>query len=354
MENNPIISIIVPIYNVELYLHKCIDSLILQTYSNIEIILVNDGSPDNCGRICDEYAQKDSRIKIIHKVNGGLVSARNAGYELSSGDWIMYLDGDDWIEINTCEILVRFLNIFNDVDLIFWNTIQKMGEKSILQLYWKSEDDYHIYRDKKCIKLSLNTLVYSSGIATAYSKLIKRAFCEQNNLIHNNNLIQGVEGVEFSMRVFYAAKTALHINQFLTNYRYNSNSISKRIDEKNSEYIIDGFVEIQKFINNMPVLFRNDFQEAMYQRVLYALIAISMSTYFHPNNKDAFFVKIRKFKSLLKENIIFEEALNHVKFDQLDRLRRIAFFAIKYKFYFLLYPIAVLKYILLKRELIFY
>ena len=86
MKKNNLISIIVPIYNVEKYLKKCIDSIINQTYKNLEIILVDDGSPDNCGKICDEYAKKDNRIKVIHKENGGVSSARNVGVENATGE----------------------------------------------------------------------------------------------------------------------------------------------------------------------------------------------------------------------------------------------------------------------------
>ncbi|MBR2339971.1 MAG: glycosyltransferase [Clostridia bacterium] len=93
----PLISVIVPVYNVEKYLRKCVDSIIAQTYKNLEIILVDDGSPDNCGAICDEYEEKDGRIKVIHKENGGLSSARNAGLDIASGEYIGFIDSDDFI-----------------------------------------------------------------------------------------------------------------------------------------------------------------------------------------------------------------------------------------------------------------
>ena len=105
MENKKI-SVIVPIYNVENYLNRCIDSIINQTYKKLEIILVDDGSPDNCGKICDEYAKKDSRIKVIHKENGGVSSARNAGLNIATGDYIGFVDGDDWIELDMYEYLL--------------------------------------------------------------------------------------------------------------------------------------------------------------------------------------------------------------------------------------------------------
>lgn len=107
------ISIIVPVYKVEDYLEQCIDSLINQTYKNIEIILVNDGSPDNCGAICDEYARRDERIKVLHKNNQGLSCARNSGLEISTGDFICFIDSDDYVSENYCEVLYSLLKSTN-------------------------------------------------------------------------------------------------------------------------------------------------------------------------------------------------------------------------------------------------
>lgn len=109
MENRNLVSVIVPIYNVEKYLSKCIDSIINQTYENIEILLVDDGSPDNCGKICDEYSKKDSRIKVIHKKNGGLSDARNCGIDNSTGKYLFFLDSDDYIKNDTIEYLINLI-----------------------------------------------------------------------------------------------------------------------------------------------------------------------------------------------------------------------------------------------------
>lgn len=96
----PLISVVVPVYGVEKYLPKCVDSILNQTYQNLEIILVDDGSPDNCGRICDSYAEKDSRIRVIHQKNGGLSAARNAGVAVAKGEYISLIDSDDYISPN--------------------------------------------------------------------------------------------------------------------------------------------------------------------------------------------------------------------------------------------------------------
>ena len=93
------ISVIVPIYKVEAYLDKCVQSIVDQTYTNLEIILVDDGSPDRCGQMCDAWAAKDSRIRVVHKENGGLSDARNAGLEIATGTYIAFVDSDDWVSV---------------------------------------------------------------------------------------------------------------------------------------------------------------------------------------------------------------------------------------------------------------
>ncbi len=111
-----LISVIIPIYKVEPYLAKCVESVLGQTYSNLEIILVDDGSPDRCGELCDEYAETDSRVKVIHKRNGGLSDARNAGMKIATGEYLAFIDSDDWIERDYFEVLYRLLKD-NDADL---------------------------------------------------------------------------------------------------------------------------------------------------------------------------------------------------------------------------------------------
>lgn len=107
------ISVIIPVYNVEAYINRCVESIVAQTYTNMEIILVDDGSSDNSGSICDDWAKKDSRIKVIHKINGGLSDARNAGIEIATGDYLGFVDGDDWIAENMYQSLLETIEGFN-------------------------------------------------------------------------------------------------------------------------------------------------------------------------------------------------------------------------------------------------
>lgn len=99
------ISVIVPVYKVEQYLHRCVDSILAQTYTDFELLLVDDGSPDGCPKICDEYAARDHRVRVIHKANGGLISARNAGIRAARGDYVCILDGDDWAQNNMLQFI---------------------------------------------------------------------------------------------------------------------------------------------------------------------------------------------------------------------------------------------------------
>lgn len=128
---NPLISVIVPIYKVEPYLRKCVDSILAQTYSNLEVILVDDGSPDNCGAICDEYAVKDARVKVIHKTNGGLSDARNAGMAVMQGQYVAFVDSDDWIEPQMYQRLYDLLIEYN-ADMAFGGVADEVVEGEVV------------------------------------------------------------------------------------------------------------------------------------------------------------------------------------------------------------------------------
>ena len=127
-----LISVIIPVYNVSQYLDKCIQTVIHQTYRNLEIILVDDGSTDDSGRICDEYAEQDKRIKVIHKNNGGLSDARNAGLDLASGDYIGFIDSDDWVDTLYFEKMIE-LAVDNSLELIVCGSKKTINENEIVE-----------------------------------------------------------------------------------------------------------------------------------------------------------------------------------------------------------------------------
>lgn len=171
-QEKALISLIIPVYKVEKYLEKCIQSVINQTYENLQIILVDDGSPDNCGKICDEYAKKDHRIEVIHKSNGGLSDARNKGLEIAKGEYIGFVDSDDYIEADMYEVLYNLLKQYNaDVSICNFYTVSQ-GKISI-----KNADnginDYNRIEILKEILLDRNIQSY------AWNKLYKKELFDE-------------------------------------------------------------------------------------------------------------------------------------------------------------------------------
>ena len=163
----PLISIIVPIFNVEKYIHKCINSIVDQTYRNLEIILVNDGSKDNCGAICDEYAQIDNRIKVIHKENGGLSDARNVAIDIVTGHYITFIDSDDFVEADYVEYLFKLIQKYS-ADVSICNINKTLEEKYTQENI--TNDIQHIYTEQEAIEQMLYQKLFD---VSACAKLYK-------------------------------------------------------------------------------------------------------------------------------------------------------------------------------------
>ena len=163
----PMISIIVPIYKVEKYLSKCIDSILSQTFTDFELILVDDGSPDSCGKLCDEYALKDNRIKVIHKENGGLSDARNAGIKVAKGKYLGFVDSDDYIAPDMYELLYRLLTESN-AEIAVCDAV--LVDEETEANYTESTELYVLEREK-----ALQEMIFKRLFAVnAWNKLYKR------------------------------------------------------------------------------------------------------------------------------------------------------------------------------------
>lgn len=187
-----LISVIIPIYGIERYVGLCIESVINQTYKNLEIILVDDGSPDRCPEICDLYAQKDKRIKVIHKKNGGLVSARKAGINVAKGEYVGYVDGDDWIEPTFYEWMYREI-IESDADMAVAGHSRDLFSQTT---HLFSNIKSGIYEGKSLIYLNKNMLsfgdFYKNGISTyVWNKLFKRDLLKKFQLMVDENITIG-------------------------------------------------------------------------------------------------------------------------------------------------------------------
>lgn len=212
------ISVIVPIYNVEKYLERCVNSILNQTYKNIEIILVNDGSPDQCLNICKKYKNTDKRIKIIDKKNGGLSSARNAGLDIAQGEYISFIDSDDWIEMDFLEVLRTNL-IKSDSD------IAQCEFKKVYDNNIKNKDlENKTYNTEKISNIkALENLYNENYISTVvfWNKLYKKEIF--TNLRFKEGIIN--EDEDLIYKVLYKSKSIINVKIKLYNYLIREDSI---------------------------------------------------------------------------------------------------------------------------------
>lgn len=329
------VSIVVPIYKVpEKYLRKCIESLQSQTLKEIEIILVDDGSPDDCGKICDEYAYQDKRIKVIHQENKGLCGARNAGINVCSGEWVTYVDGDDWVETNTYENLIA--NVNDDIDLICFGYCKDYGIKIVKNDYSKYFENKKIYKTLEEKKYMIKMLLdFNASCATVNTKLIRKSFLVDNSLYHDESLRQGAEGIEFNIRMFNKVKSFKFLTANYYHYTYNDESISTTHNEKNHKMVLNCFDKIKLEIDNNDEELMNCF----YNRLKYVIITTAVSGYFSPTNPEKYTIQKKKYNEYLKNKLV-KETLAHKNNKNLDFIRRITLFLIKNRIYFFIKIIA--------------
>lgn len=216
------ISIIVPIYKVEKYLDRCIESLVNQTYKNLEIILVDDGSPDNCPAMCDAWKMKDDRIKVIHKANGGLSEARNAGLDIVTGDYIMFVDSDDTIHYQTCEILIIDIYQF-DADIAMCD-LKKVSDVNLISNtdFIRYKHIHRVYRDDDVYALLFNKKI--PLIMVACGKLYKKYIFD--NLRFDEGKIHEDEFIIH--KILHKCNTFSYVNLPLYNYLQRPNSITSK------------------------------------------------------------------------------------------------------------------------------
>ena len=210
-----LISVIVPIYNVEKYLNKCVDSIISQTYKNLEIILVDDGSSDNCPKICDKYADSDSRIKVVHKKNGGLSDARNAGLKIATGEYIFFIDSDDWIKPQTLLCMMETAQKYS-ADIVECNVMYYYDNKNEEKY---NDDQFAVYDNNASI---MSAYIKDYNIKTVvWNKLYKRTIindtCFEFGKYHEDEF--------FTYQILAKTNKLVHLDEYFYCYYQREGSI---------------------------------------------------------------------------------------------------------------------------------
>ena len=247
------VSVIVPVYKVEDYIRECIDSILAQTYSDFELILVDDGSPDNCGRICDDYAKRDNRIKVVHKVNGGISSARNAGLEVAKGEWIMHVDGDDWIEPDMIESLIQAAQV-TGADLVFGDFMKYGPFAGYFKLPTWSID--------KRESMS-NYIAYM--MTTIWGSIAKRSLYADHSLKSPEG-ISYCEDFHLIVRLCHFAKKVVNVHRPFYHYRYRPTSIMSNLNKKTEADEQWVYQDTIRFFKEQGVY--EDYRKVMSWRVL--------------------------------------------------------------------------------------
>lgn len=229
----PLFSIIIPVYNVEKYLNKCVDSVLNQTFTDFEVILVDDGSPDNCPAICDSYAEKDNRVKVIHKQNGGLINARKSGLEAASGGYIGFVDSDDWIEPEMYELFAQMIEKYSPdmvlSDFYFDNEKELVNSE---QLFEQEFYDKSALKEKLYPKMLFSGIYYKFGVnPCCWSKVYKKELLKKNLPLVDGRIKMG-EDAAFTYPCLIDAQSVATIKKPCYHYILNPDSMTKAYDKK--------------------------------------------------------------------------------------------------------------------------
>ncbi len=301
------ISIVVPVYKVEGFLPKCVDSLLAQTHKDIEVILVDDGSPDNCGKLCDEYAQKDSRVKVIHKANGGVSAARNSGYELATGEWVIFCDSDDWMEADACEKMIAY-GEKNSLDVV-------IGDVRIIEE--ESTRDVPLFNKEFCVdtKEEKDALIrtvlckfycpYPTELGVKeglyggpWNKAVRRSLLEENGICFDIRVNGLYDDLLYTAYIFAHANRIGYTKAIVYNYRYVAGSITRRYNPRiveTNNRIFESWMEFfEKFEQN------GEYSKAYHQVVLRRLKGTLNTYYFNEKNETDKKTQLKQLGAMLK------------------------------------------------------
>lgn len=296
------ISIIIPVYNVAAYLSQCLDSLINQTYRDIEIICVDDGSTDESPHILADYAEKDSRIQIIRQENRGLSGARNVGIERAQGEWMMFVDSDDWIEKTCCQQVTDVIS--SDLDLVFFSYIREFREVSKPQYIFDQKGRSFAGRNTGWLYQRLiapvgNELKHPEKIdslSTAWGKLYRTSIIKEHKLEFVDTKQIGTEDLLFNVYYFSYIKKAVYVPSPMYHYRkYNEKSLTSTYKPRLVEQWELLFDLIEKCI--VP-LYRDDLLTALQNRRALCLIGVGLNIV---SSSKSFFGQYRELSLFLKK-----------------------------------------------------
>ena len=282
------VSIIVALYNSEKFIVKLVDSIINQTYKNIEIILVDDGSPDNCGKICDDYAKKDSRIKVIHKKNGGVSSARNAGIDIMTGDYMTIVDGDDWLSSDFVEYMMKLIKV-NNSDMAFsYNLFTSRNQIQVKKDHIKEISSTDAILD----------IIYPKMIIGPWNKIYSTKIIKQYNIKFDVQWFG--EGIYFSTNFAKHSKSITVGERKVYNYRLNNeNSGTTNYKIEYGYNALNNILSTKKMLNSNNKKINNAIDWHIWKNYNFLLLQIIGS-----NKKKLYIDDYKKCLNYIRKNML--------------------------------------------------
>lgn len=304
----PKISIIIPVYNAEKYISEAVESVLEQGYKNYEIILINDGSTDNSGRICEDFSKRNDRIHYIEQENTGVCGARNAGLDVAIGELVFFMDSDDWLEPDSLSVLYdEFQRTNSDMivaDMRFVGEIRKRELHVFDKSFTTTDEDWIDKYEMACIGYGYNpnpgTKFNIAGLGSMGNKLYKRSIIEKNKLRFDPYTMGIYEDNLFVLHYLVNCKSVTYISKIVYNYREVGNSNSRGFKSKTLEINRRIFTRIQEFINTYKSNSKNEYNKALYIYIIRRL-EVSLSVYFFAQgNTDPFINRIKELRNVLR------------------------------------------------------
>lgn len=343
----PDISVIIPVYNVDAqYMTECMESVLIQKGADFEVIMVDDGSTNGSSEWCDDWAKKDSRIRVIHKKNGGVSSARNAGIKESNGEYLVFIDPDDWWEPDLIEKTYEIISK-NSYDLLFFGFYEEYPKRQKLWPCGKNTSEH--YQADESLKRNIWLGVIDSTVrklpaifGACWNLIVKRSLVIDNEIFFQQDIYHGEDSV-FVLSLLEIADRVGILDSALHHYRYNLTSVCKKLIpqlEKNHEKVLTSFYQILSAWHDDP-----DFRNSYAYSASYKYCVVLMQDYFHKDNKEKACDKKRRWKKLSSDSV-FANILKNADYKMLFRKSPMAciaaYFTFKHRSFFIVTILSVL------------
>lgn len=332
-----LISIIVPIYKIKYeYLEECLNSLAEQNKKFCEVILVDDGSPDDCGIICDRYVEKNKNFKCIHQKNMGVSESRNNGIKNAKGNWIMFVDPDDWLEPNAIDILCTFIKQNKNSDIFLYGYIEEKKDSKKEYAFDKLEkelsyDEVKSIQEAPFYKLIVNNKINDYSPSALWNKLYRKELIDENNITFIKEAKKGQDRL-FNSDLLNCTKKYYNTGASLYHYRMYNESITNRFNKDIIDLTKIEIMELKRQIKNHQLLIEDKLNARICTR-LYSCLRLNV---FNKNNNLKFRDKIKAARSLTSVEP-FNEALTNINYRFLTRKEKIFVYTIQKKLFIVCY-----------------